>query len=95
MIYVGKLEYLEGHCQRIEQIIHSKLRDLHAHILQIGIDIKIVLYGWLLSLMSKLIPLQEMHQVLNNFRTQGWSFIYKLILACLKTSNDCLLMTED
>jgi hypothetical protein len=95
MIYVGRLEFLQGHCLRIEQLIEEKLHDLSAHMLQIGIDIKIVLHGWLLSLMSKLIPLSDMHAVLNSFRREGWGFIYRLIMACLKTTRDCLLMTDD
>ena len=36
-----------------------------------------------------------MHHVLNSFRKEGWSFVYRLVLACLKATNDCLLMTED
>lgn len=59
---------------------------------KIGIDIKIVLHGWLLSLMSKIIPLQQMHIVLNSFKSEGWSFIYKLIIVCLKTLKDSLLV---
>lgn len=78
---------------RIEKLIENNLKDLYNHIMYIGIDIKIVLHGWLLSLMSKLIPLQEMHTVLNNFRKNGWSYIYKVIIACLQTVKDCLLVS--
>jgi hypothetical protein len=94
-IYLGRLENLEGHCLKAEELINNRLKDLSAHFTHIGIDIKIVLHGWLISLMSKLVPLPEMHRVLSGFRKDGWQFIYRLVLAILTTVRDCLLVTED
>jgi hypothetical protein len=56
-IYLGRLENLEAHCNRADELINQKMKDLAGHFTNIGIDIKIVLHGWLLSLMSKLVPL--------------------------------------
>lgn len=94
-LYLGRLENLEGHCLKAEELINERLRDLAGHFTRIFIDIKIVLHGWFLSLMSKLVPLHEMHRVMSGFRKEGWNFIYRLILAILTTVRDCLLVTED
>jgi hypothetical protein len=57
-IYLGRLENLEVHCRKTDWFINIKMKDLSGHFSLIGIDIKIVLHGWFLSLMSKIVPLQ-------------------------------------
>jgi hypothetical protein len=95
MIYVGCLEHLVAHCKRIDHLISTKFSNVHVHMVRLGVDSRCFLDGWLLSLMSKIIPLEEMHVVINNFRKIGWNYIYQLILCFVKTLKDYLLMSED
>ena len=60
-----------------------------------GIIFKSVLYGWLLSLMSKIVPLEHMHIVLTNFKQKGWNYIYQVIIQFLRVMKDCLMVSED
>lgn len=41
------------------------------------------MFGWILSLMSVCIPLEYMHEVIDYFRSNGWNFMYKLIVTYL------------
>jgi hypothetical protein len=95
MIYVGTLENLVMHCKRIDHLICTTLNSLYVHMLKIGVNSRCFLDGWILSLMSKIIPLEDMPNVLINFRKIGWNFIYQLILNFLKSLKDCLLMSEE
>jgi len=61
----------------------------------LGVNSRCFLDGWLLSLMSKIIPLEDMHLVINFFSKKGWKFIYSLIAELMKTLEDCLLLSED
>ena len=47
---------------------------------ELNIDPRCFLDGWILSMMSKTIPLKYMHNVLILFRKVGWSFMYQLIV---------------
>jgi hypothetical protein len=53
------------------------------------------LNGWLLSLMSTSIPMEQMHLVLDKFRRQGWGYIYKLIVTYLLYLKEFLLASRD
>ena len=59
----------------------------------LGIQSRVFLDGWLLSLMSKIVPLEAMHLVITNFRNKGWRFIYLLIIQVMKGLGDCLLLS--
>jgi hypothetical protein len=39
--------------------------------------------GWLIPLMGNIIPLQNMHLVINTFIEKGWLGIIKIIMAML------------
>lgn len=54
-----------------------------------------VLHGWVLTLMSKIVPLEHMHRVLGSFRQHGWKFLYKLVLVVVRTFKEGLLLAED
>lgn len=57
MIYIGKLEHLEIHTKKIEQLISTKINDLYQHMNSLGIDCRCFMNGWLLGLMSTAIPI--------------------------------------
>lgn len=95
MIYVGNLEHLVSHGKRIDHLICTTLNSLYVHMLKLGVNSRCFLDGWILSLMSKIIPLEDMPSVLINFRKIGWNFIYQLILSFFKALKDCLLMAEE
>lgn len=63
--------------------------------IRLGISSRCFLDGWLLSLMSKVIPLEEMPPVLSSFREKGWPFLYRLVIELLRTLTNCLLLAED
>lgn len=95
MIYLGKLEYLEEHCKRIKKLVEERFADLYRHADRLGVDLSITLHGWVLSLMTKVVPLQDMHILLDSFRKHGWPFFYRFILCLFKTLNNCLLLCDD
>ena len=61
----------------------------------LGVQSRVFLDGWLLSLMSKIVPLESMHLVITHFRRKGWRFIYQLIIETMKQLGDCLMLSED
>lgn len=61
----------------------------------LGIDCRYFLNGWLLSLMSNVIPLEEMQTVLNKFKKHGWPYIYRLIIAFLCFLKESLMISQD
>ena len=69
--------------------------ELKAHASSLGVDLKMVLHGWVLTLMSKIVPLEHMHRVLGSFRQHGWKFLYKLVLVVVRTFKEGLLLAED
>lgn len=95
MIYLGKLEHLRFRCSNIDQLLAKQEPTLHAHMLRVGVASSCFLDGWLLSLMSKIVPLEHMHLVIDNFRNSGWHFLYSLVLCFLKALRDYLLITQD
>lgn len=95
MIYTGKMEYLGVHCANIDSLMSKSLPKIHTFMGDLGINSRVFLDGWVLSLMSKVIPLESMHLVINNFKKKGWNFIYQLIIQIIKGLGACLLMSED
>ena len=94
-VYVRNMEALSHHCACIETLLQTKLSNLHEHMQILGINIRCFLDGWLLSLMSKIVPLEDMHHVLSGFREKGWPFLHRLIVRLLEAISGCLLMSED
>ena len=95
MIYVGNLEHLRLRCSSIEQIFSKHESCLYGHMVRVGVNINCFLDGWLLSLMSKMIPLELMHLVIDQFRNHGWHYRYSLIVCFLRALKDYLLITQD
>ena len=73
----------------------THISNIHTHMLNLGVQSRVFLDGWLLSLMSKIVPLESMHLVITNFRKKGWRFIYFLVIQVMKSLGDCLLLSED
>ena len=46
-------------------------------------------------MLSKIVPLEEMHFIISKFHAQGWPFFYKLVIELLRALSGCLLMSED
>lgn len=67
-IYIGNLEKLAEHCETIEKMIEVNLKHLHQHMVSLGIYSRCFLDGWLLSLMSKVVPLQSMAPIITTFK---------------------------
>lgn len=65
------------------------------HMVRLGVNINCFLDGWLLSLMSKIVPLEQMHLVIDHFKNGGWHYLYRLILCFLRALKDYLLITQD
>lgn len=53
------------------------------------------LNGWLLSLMSTSIPMEYMHEVLDQFRKKGWKYMYQIIVTYLLFLKEVLLTSRD
>jgi hypothetical protein len=45
--------------------------------------------------MSTSIPMEYMHEVLDNFRRKGWKYIYQLIVTYLLFLKELLLTSRD
>ena len=73
------MKQLTTHCINVDTLLRSQLGRVHAHMEGLGVNSRCFLDGWLLTLMSKVIPLEEMHLVVNSFRNKGWAFMYSLI----------------
>jgi hypothetical protein len=95
LVFAGSLHALRWHCERVDAMLATSLPLLHHHMIALGIDSRCFLDGWLLSLMSKVVPLEQMHLVLHAFRQHGWAFLYRLAVGLLETLADCLLLTDD
>ena len=70
-----------------------KIPNIYNHMVSLGVQSRVFLDGWVLSLMSKIIPLEDMHHVISYFRKKGWHFLYKLVIEILKSLGDCLLLS--
>jgi hypothetical protein len=95
MVYLHNFEQLRVHSQNINEIIMSRVNDLHNHMRELGVMAECFLNGWLLSLMSTSIPMEYMHEVLDKFRRRGWNYIYKLIVTYLFFLKEFLLTSRD
>jgi len=71
----------------------NKIPNIYNHMISLGVQNRVFLDGWILSLMSKLIPLEDMHQVISHFRKKGWHFFYRLVVQVVKSLGDCLLLS--
>lgn len=80
LIYTGNLEHLGVHTANIETLLQEDLSSVYKHMIALGVHCRCFLDGWLLSLMSKVIPLEEMAPVISSFRKKGWPFLYRLII---------------
>lgn len=69
--------------------------DLYNHIISLGIDLKIVLFPWVLSIMCVIVPLQHIHKVYEGFLARGWSFIYRAILSLFLYHRDKCIEFEE
>lgn len=57
LIYTGNLEHLGVHAANIESAMREHLDSIYSHMIGLGVSCRCFLDGWLLSLMSKVIPL--------------------------------------
>lgn len=48
---------------------------------ELGVDLKVICFPWMLSLMTVVVPLDSLHLVYEGFIKDGWNFIYRLGLA--------------
>lgn len=95
MIYLRGFEHLRSHISRILALIEQRLPDLSSFMKELDIIPECFLNGWLLSLMSNCIPIEFMPEVVDNFRREGWNFIYRLVLTYLLLLKERLMLSGD
>ena len=71
------------------------MQDLFQHLVGLGIDLKIVCFPWMISVMTVVVPLDSLHFIYNGFIKDGWSFIYRVALAIFLYHKDELMEMDE
>ena len=81
------MEGLPGHVKHstlISQLMEAHIPELHAHLLDIGMNIEIFATDWYFTLFAKVIPTVQMNHFFDNFFQYGWCFFHKFTLTLLR-----------
>ena len=83
------------HVDIIINLIESYIVDLHRHLEELGVELKLIIFPWVLSLLSVLVPLEYIHLVYVGYMKEGWNFIYRVVLAVFLYNKDLLKSLEE
>lgn len=76
----------------IKTLVEQKLKDVHDHFIEIGIDPQMFTTEWVLDLFSHIIPLNFYGKFLDNFihdgsinlkENKGWKYFYQVVISIL------------
>lgn len=78
-------------------------RSLQAHgmmyvnmqVIDKGVNLQIFIVGWLLAMLGNLIPLEQMHLVVNHFIEKRWSGLLNIVLTFLIFLKEELMELEE
>jgi hypothetical protein len=62
---------------------------------EIDLDLNIICLPWVLSLLTCVVPLEQLHLIYDGFIDDQWNFIYKVCLAIFIYHKDHLLHLAD
>jgi hypothetical protein len=71
------------------------VHDLWALFEEVGVDLNIVLLPWVLSLLTCMVPLEQLHLVYDGFIKERWNFLYKACLAIFIYHKETLIGLEE
>jgi hypothetical protein len=57
------------------------LSDVYEILEEIGLDLQIICLPWILSLLTCIVPLEQLHLVYDGLIIEKWRFIYKVCLS--------------
>lgn len=77
------------------KLMENYIVDLHRHLEKLEVELRLVIFPWILSLLSVLVPLEYMHLVYGGFMRDGWGFVYKVILAVFLYHKEGLKAMEE
>jgi hypothetical protein len=82
-IYIYEFAKLKAYIHLLLKLIKYKINDLHEHFCKLEVEMEHVAYGWFLSLLCNIVPLELSHLVIDKFISRGWLALFSIILSYL------------
>ncbi|KAL1741905.1 rab-GTPase-TBC domain-containing protein [Schizophyllum fasciatum] len=74
--------------------VQEQLPRLHAHLLDLGIDLPAICFSWFLSLFTDCLPVETLFRLWDVFMVNGLDVLFRVALAILKNNEQELLQCE-
>ncbi|KAF7457503.1 TBC domain-containing protein [Cryptosporidium felis] len=94
-MFVSGLPGLRVKCRILDQLLEKELYSVWDHITKQGGTVDMLATDWFLTLFSYSIPLNVIGRFWDDFFTQGWTPIYKLIIYRLQRIQSDILSSND
>jgi hypothetical protein len=91
-IYLHVFAKLQYYIDLLIRLIKYKINDLYEHFLDLGVEMQHVAYGWFLSLMCNIVPLEHAHLIIDRFIDSGWVGFLTVVVAYLVYLKEELMM---
>lgn len=62
---------------------------------ELSVDLRVICLPWVISLMTSVVPLEQLHLIYLGYIKNKWSFIYKVVLALLVYHKEVIKEMED
>ncbi|TRM64764.1 rab-GTPase-TBC domain-containing protein [Schizophyllum amplum] len=74
--------------------VQEQLPKLHAHLIDVGIDLPAICFSWFLSLFTDCLPVETLFRLWDVFMVNGLDVLFRVALAILKMNEQELLQCE-